>query len=333
MAVGIYTKTGDKGTTSLFDGTRIDKDSKRVDTYGTFDELNAYLSVTEKLATRQEIQEDLKEIQYKIFYLSAEVATRDLEKLRAKSVLIGEADISKLESRIDQYSQLLPPVHSFVLPGRSLTGAQLHVARTLCRRAERLLIGLSKEEEIREELLRFVNRLSDCLYMFARMEDKEQEMEKMIDQILQRYTQAVGTENKPASIHFGQVQKIIATAVAKAEELSVPVTITLVDENGVLLGSYRMPGALLVSLELSKKKAYTAVAMKASTHSLQALTQPGQSLYQLETLTKGEIVTFGGGLPFYQSGQIIGGIGVSGGTVEEDIVIAEAGQKFQEKGV
>ena len=75
--MGIYTKTGDKGTTSLFDGTRIDKDSKRVETYGTFDELNAYLSVTEKLATRLEIQEDLKAIQYKIFYLSAEVATRD----------------------------------------------------------------------------------------------------------------------------------------------------------------------------------------------------------------------------------------------------------------
>lgn len=332
--MGIYTKTGDKGTTSLFDGTRVEKTSDRVNTYGTFDECNSHISLAEKLVLSCELKEKLIQLQHKIFFLSAEIATEDLEKLQNKSTLISSDDIKQLEDWIDTYSKELPEVKSFVLPGRSLAGAQLHIARTVCRRAERCLLQLSKDAPIRNELLIFTNRLSDCLYMFARVADQESLIAELTDKVFKRYEQLQQTTvNNIDNSNFSLTQNVLQASINKALELNIPVTISLVDKGGNLILSYRMPEAILASIELSQKKAYTAVAMKSPTHQLQELTQPGNSLYQLEAICAGKLVTFGGGLPLYYNDTIVGGIGVSGGTVEQDIAIAQAGKLIQEKGV
>ncbi|MDR0298219.1 MAG: cob(I)yrinic acid a,c-diamide adenosyltransferase [Streptococcaceae bacterium] len=188
--MGIYTKTGDAGTTSLFDGLRVKKYSHRVDTYGTFDEVNAFISLAEKFCQRQENKEILVEIQYKLFQLCGEIASSESEKFGESSQRISEADVIKLEKKIDAYTLQLPKIKSFILPGTSIAGSHLHVARTITRRGERMLIRLAEDVDIRPVLKKFVNRLSDFLYIIARDEDNYEAQEKMIDEIIKKYKES-----------------------------------------------------------------------------------------------------------------------------------------------
>ena len=158
----IYTKTGDKGQTSLYDGTRVDKDSIRVESYGTIDELNSYIGLC-----MHYINEDEKKV---LFYIGSELATKNTEKLNK---VVTDNDIKNLENIIDKYMGEAKGIDSFIIPGTSLASAHLHIARTICRRAERIIISLSKIEEVNPMLIKYINRLSDALYAIARYsEDK-----------------------------------------------------------------------------------------------------------------------------------------------------------------
>jgi cob(I)alamin adenosyltransferase len=190
--MAIYTKTGDEGSTSLFDGQRVKKYSNRVDVYGTFDECNAVISIAEKFSQIPENKEFLIKLQYKMFQLSGEIATVDSEGFAAHSEQISQIDIKELEHIIDVYTEKLPEIKTFILPGTSIAGSHLHLARTVCRRAERLLIQLSEEVEIRPETKQYTNRLSDCLYILARSEDHYQKQEKQVDEIIMRYKEQMG---------------------------------------------------------------------------------------------------------------------------------------------
>ncbi|KRM97664.1 adenosylcobalamin-dependent diol dehydratase gamma subunit [Loigolactobacillus rennini DSM 20253] len=189
--MAIYTKTGDKGKTSLFDGARVRKDDLRVETYGTFDECNAQISVAEKYCQLSQNKKLLKQIEYKMFFLQGEIATQDTDKFYGKSQRIEAEDIQLLEHVIDDYTTKLPKVTSFILPGQSLAGAQLHVCRTLCRRAERRLIQLGDTITFRPEIEQYVNRLSDLMYILARAEDHEAQQEKIVDEVVKRYMKAI----------------------------------------------------------------------------------------------------------------------------------------------
>lgn len=185
--MAIYTKGGDKGKTSLFDGARVNKDSLRVETYGTFDELNAHISFAEKLCQNPANKKLLQKIEYNMFFLQGEIATVDQQKFASKSKLIVDDDTRQLEQVIDEYTAKLPPVNSFILPGTSTAGAQLHICRTVCRRAERLFVRLSRETEFRPELERYINRLSDLLYILARDEDHEDFLETVTTKVVEIY--------------------------------------------------------------------------------------------------------------------------------------------------
>ena len=161
----IYTKTGDKGQTSLYDGTRIDKDSLRVESYGTVDELNSSIGFAIKFVGDESIRESLKKIQMRLFFVAGELATVEEGKYRYK---IQEEDISALEKIIDDYLPKISGADKFIVPGSSQGAAALHVSRTICRRAERRIITLKRNEEVSDTLLKFVNRLSDVLYTYAR---------------------------------------------------------------------------------------------------------------------------------------------------------------------
>jgi len=164
----IYTGVGDSGTTHLFGGKTVSKSALRIETYGTLDELNSFIGLLQAKVNNAEIIKLLERLQSQILTLSSEVATPD-EIQRAKfKERIDEQEIRFLETTIDTYSEKLPELKSFILPGGGESGALCHVARTICRRAERNLIRWSQEEAIEEQWIVYLNRLSDLLFVLAR---------------------------------------------------------------------------------------------------------------------------------------------------------------------
>ncbi len=164
MVKPIYTRRGDKGQTDLFSGERIDKTSPRVETYGTVDELNASLGLAKAFSSIK-IQKLIQDVQVILFYLASELASMD-EKRVIKKIL--PEDISELEKSMDSLSQTMPEAYNFVIPGGMQSAAFLHVSRTVCRRAERAAIKLSKQETVNLEIIKYLNRLSDYLFVLSR---------------------------------------------------------------------------------------------------------------------------------------------------------------------
>jgi cob(I)alamin adenosyltransferase len=170
----IYTKTGDKGTTALFGGTRVPKHHIRIDSYGTVDELNSYIGLIRDQEIDPRSKEILIHIQNKLFTVGAVLAT-DPEKMTLKNgkdrlniPRIDEEDITLLEKEMDVMDGALPPMTHFVLPGGHTTVSYCHIARTVCRRAERLATALNELEPFDSHTLTYLNRLSDYLFVLAR---------------------------------------------------------------------------------------------------------------------------------------------------------------------
>lgn len=167
----VYTKAGDDGTTALIGGDRVGKDSGRVDCYGTVDELMSVLGLArtalEGSAAGPRLEPTIARIQNELFNLGSLLATPDAER-RAKAPPIQPRHIEQLEAEIDELNEALPELRSFVLPGGGWAASYLHLARTVCRRAERLMVHLAAGEEIGEHLIPYINRLSDALFVFAR---------------------------------------------------------------------------------------------------------------------------------------------------------------------
>ncbi len=180
----IYTKTGDKGTTSLYGGTKVNKSDIKIDSYGTVDELNSVLGLIRSYAIEQQYIDQIIHIQKDLFNLGAELAT-PVEKLFLANgkprlaVRVTENDIETLELWIDQIEENLAPLTHFILPGGSLAASQAHFARTVCRRAERITVALAEIEEISPNLQKYLNRLSDYLFTLARILAKQENVEEV----------------------------------------------------------------------------------------------------------------------------------------------------------
>ncbi len=173
----IYTKTGDKGETSLYGGTRVSKASARVESYGTIDELNSFIGFAKTEITDAKLLYQLKKIQFDLFTVGSESAT-PVDKLmlaNGKSrlaLMISDIEIAELEQWMDVYEKELEPLQYFILPGGGKAATSLHICRTVCRRAERSLVFLNEAEEVRPELIKYLNRLSDYLFVLARYVSK-----------------------------------------------------------------------------------------------------------------------------------------------------------------
>lgn len=163
----IYTKTGDQGSTSLFGGKRVSKADLRIDTYGTVDELNSWIGVLRDQSVNQSRKEILVEIQDRLFTIGSILATEP-ENTKVKIPSLAESDIELLENKMDEMDAILPPMRFFVLPGGHTSISFGHVARTVCRRAERLVIALSQTEKVDPLVIKYMNRLSDYLFMLCR---------------------------------------------------------------------------------------------------------------------------------------------------------------------
>lgn len=174
-----YTRTGDSGTTSLVGGTRVPKTHLRLEAYGTLDELNAFLGL---LITYLSDDKDLcfvQQVQDKLFVLGSHLATDCSNTVLRAASVVAPTDVEELEREIDRLDEALPPLRAFILPGGSRGAAVCHVCRTVCRRAERRILSLAEQAEIAPELLAYVNRLSDYLFVLSRkmnLDEKKDEI-------------------------------------------------------------------------------------------------------------------------------------------------------------
>ena len=282
----IYTRTGDKGTTGLYGGSRVDKDSLNVDVYGTIDEAISVLGFAYSQVETTEIKEYISHIQKRMFQAGAEFASdqRGIEMLKDK---ISDADIKYLEDIIDRETELNGPMREFVIPGVNPSSAALHVARTVVRAQE------AEIAEIKEQVKKIVEE------SFGRKGEFGMDI-----------------------MSLDNLKKMAGYVEEKANEIGVPMVFTVVDEGGNLVYFQRMPGSLLISIKVSQDKAYTAVSLKCPTAALADVTKPGDSLWSLHNSGDGRIICFGGGYPIEVDGKVIGAIGVSGGTAEEDMSVA-----------
>lgn len=164
----IYTRTGDAGETGLFGGPRVGKDDGRIETYGTIDELNAAVGVVRSLLPPAIINEVLERIQHELFIVGAELATPNAAAKRVPRITAEHVQL--LERDIDHFEERLPPLKAFILPGGTPVAAQIHLARAVCRRAERRIVSFAKAspENVSPQLLAYVNRLGDLLFTLAR---------------------------------------------------------------------------------------------------------------------------------------------------------------------
>ena len=169
--MGIYTKTGDKGTTSLFDGNRVSKDDIRVESYGTVDEMGSFLGLAKNYVEDKEIRDLIQNIQNKLFTVATNLATENADNVKHHIV---EEDIKDLEDIIDKYMGLLNNPTGFIVPGSNIKSAYLHVARTVCRRAERRITSLTGVAVVDPLVVKYVNRLSDAIYAIARYLEEDQ---------------------------------------------------------------------------------------------------------------------------------------------------------------
>jgi cob(I)alamin adenosyltransferase len=169
----IYTKTGDKGTTSLIGGTRLPKDHIKIEAYGSVDELNAWIGVLADAPENKERNAFLKEIQDRLFTIGAELASEP-EQNKKKLPELFESDIVVLEKEMDFYNEVIPTLRAFVLPGGHPLVSFAHVARTVCRRSERQVITLSHNEDVNPLIIKYLNRLSDYLFVLSRKITQEQ---------------------------------------------------------------------------------------------------------------------------------------------------------------
>ena len=306
----VTTRTGDGGTTRLWDGTPVPKDDPRIRLNGALDETTSALGLARGLAPLS-LKEDLGRLQREISGLMAYVA-------RGKKDA-AVPDAAGLESWIERLLAAYPVPDEFLFPGDTAVGGALHLARALSRRAERDALPLAREGILAPDAMRYLNRLSDMLFVLAVAADREAMVERITKNVLKTVSRENGSRS---SLSRENAKRLLAAMELAAEQMGVPMVLAVCDGAGDPVAFLRMDGALPVSLTLAPKKARTAVRLRMTTAQLTSLVQPGAMLYGLTG--DPDIVAFGGGIPLRRGDEVCGGVGVSGGSVEQDIAIAEA---------
>lgn len=319
----LYTKTGDGGKTSLLSKERVGKDDLRVEAYGTVDEANTAMGLAKSVLKIVWAEDLLESIQLECIALNADLATNTAAEGR-----IHMSHVARLEAVIDSLEKKRIQQKYFVTPGSSIAGAALDLARTIVRRAERLAVRLRRTQPLSQPVALYLNRLSDFLFVLARCVEQEEIITAATRKVLEilQISEHEGEEKAVFGVsRLEQAKKVIAAAEKKAREIGIPMVIAVVDDSGILIAQHRMDGSLLASISLAFGKAYTAAALKMPTDQAAKVALPGQSLYGIHTAEQGKFIVFGGGFPLAKEDKIVGGLGVSGGSVEEDMLVAKAG--------
>jgi len=332
MKAGIYTRGGDAGQTSLLGGARVDKDDPRVEVYGTLDETTSTLGLARATSRYDDICRLIIDLQGELIPIMSEVATLPGVQLKkGPPPHVQPEQVARLEQVIDLYNAEWIQTGHFTRPGGSQSSAALDLARTICRRAERRLISLSRTEEINPVLLRYLNRLSDLLYVLARIDEQRTIIDAITKQLgasaahpIEKNNQALASiGGNSMSLTLQDCDRLMQAGIKKAQAIGVPMVLCVVDQNGDVLDTRRMDGALIVSITLAPHKAYTAATVRMPTGDLAQLSQPGQPLFGIDSGVP-KVTLVGGGIPLRQDGKVVGAVGVSGGSVEQDVAGAQA---------
>ncbi len=180
MAMKIYTKTGDNGTTSLIGGTKVPKSHLRIEAYGTVDELNSHIGLCKDLLADEQGKKILLEVQDRLFTIGSSLACDPVKEPKMQIPDLKETDIELLEKEMDRMNETVPPMKSFILPGGHITLSQLHIARCVCRRAERCCVRLEQESlEVEAIIIKYLNRLSDYLFVLSRYAGHQMNVEEI----------------------------------------------------------------------------------------------------------------------------------------------------------
>lgn len=320
----IYTRTGDAGDTGLFGGSRVAKDSLRVEAYGAVDEANAAIGHAKAALPDGEWRDRLHAVQLRLFTAAAELASDDTGAARLAEP-IGDADVLELERLIDDCLAITGPQRAFVVPGRDDRSSRFHVARTVVRRAERRTLTLAAHESVRAVVIKYLNRLSDAVYAMARLTETWADAERIEHIVRAAVARVVGPDQPPTAEEgpdeaLLRARTLTVAAQARAAQLGVPVAVAVVDDAARLVSFERMEGTLEASSQIAMDKAWTAAAFKTDTRSLGEAERT--SLPGVGHTNSGRAVLFGGGFPLFSRGRCIGAVGVSGGTADEDCDIA-----------
>lgn len=313
--IQVYTRKGDSGETGLFGGSKISKDSIKVEAYGSIDEAAAFIGEARANLTDKNLKDILYKIQEKFLVIGAHLAS-DKNGINKLKEGIEDSDIEELENIIDSYSKNLLPLYKFIIPGDNKESASLHIARTVVRRSERRIVALKGRETVEPNLLKYVNRVSDVLFVLSRVLEDSAAVKFISETILKSID---STEKK---LNLESAKKIVLAGEKKAKELGLDFVIAVVTKDGQLILEEKMDNAIFASIDIAFKKAYTSAALKISTSTLTELTKPTGSLYGLQNDSR--YIIFGGGELLKINGEIVGAVGVSGGTVEEDMTVAKA---------
>lgn len=314
----IYTKSGDKGQTALWGGKRVSKADLQVECYGTLDEASSCLGLARGLIKSGALNDIIVEIQTMLQVLASEVASTPEGLLKLKTTISG-SDIKKLEDTIDVLSDGRLQLTKLVLPGGTAGSGSLDLARTIVRRAERLVISLQQQKELRQEIPQFLNRLSDLLFIMARVEADEELVQLIMERVMEHLDAGVFE-----GLTLAIARKLVTAAQDQAHSMDLPIVTSVVDAGGNLLLLERQEDAILASIDIAWGKAFTAAATKMPTHILAEASQPGQPLYGIDSTNEGRLVIFGGGFPLTRAAKVYGAIGISGGSVEQDMEVAMA---------
>ena len=342
----VYTRTGDKGDTGLFGGSRVPKQSLRVEAYGTVDEANAALGQAKAQLPPGGWRRRVHHVQQRLFVLAAELAS-DAEGAKLLAGKISGEDVTDLERLIDDCLAITGPQRGFVVPGRDERSAAFHQARTVVRRAERRVLTLAETEPVRPEIVTYLNRLSDAGYALARLTEtwRDEELERTVRAAVDKVLAGGSAPDPEGSgelallvdaaarrelagspptheFDLRAAKRAAELAEGRAAELGVPVVIAAADAGGNLILLHRMPGALLAASEVAINKAWSAVAFKTGTENLAAMARDDGPFPGLADTNSGRVVLFGGGKPVFVNGQLVGALGISGGSPEQDIEIA-----------
>lgn len=326
-----YTGQGDKGLTALTPASQVSKADERVAAVGAVEEIVSALGVVKTHTPCPIFRGKLERIQKTLRTLS-----QGLRDPRSGKYVFSTEEIDFLESDMDtMLEHVTPESLSNTLPGGNKQSAALDVAHTTTRRAERDTVAMDRRYAVPPAFKQYLNRLSDYLLVAARYSDflhEKAEAEKAaapampISAPVATATAPSATDTLvaevlarlggPKALDLETAKKLISAVEERAKEQGKHAVIAVCNAEGNPIAVHVMDGAFLVSYEVAVKKAYTTVAVKMSTMELSALCQPGGTFYGLQALDK--VITFGGGIPLYQNGVIVGGLGVSGGTGEED---------------
>ena len=328
MKADVYTRGGDAGQTSLLGGVRVDKDDLRIEVYGTMDEGTSALGLARATTQYDDLCRHIIDLQGELIPVMSEAAFVPGGKaLKFELPRVQPSQVERLERLIDQYNAEWIQTGQFVRPGGAPASAALDMARAIFRRAERRLVELNRREAVNPHLMKYVNRLSDLLYVLARIDEQRTLIETISRSMPAELETAVFPPTSPGDpdmeLTLQECDRLVAAGMQKASEIGVPMVLAVVDQNGDVIETRRMDDALIISVTLAPHKAYTAATVRLPTHELAQAAQPGQSLYGID-VNLPKITLVGGGLPLKKDGKVVGAVGVSGGSVEQDVAVAQA---------